>query len=100
MSDRADHFTWKEGDLEVVKGNKSKLKKSLREIHKNLAGVPDPLIVNGVTTVDDDHSHPYQRDNDGKGTTTGQIGTHGIPHIHSITNFNVATAQGHIHELI
>ena len=100
MSDRSERFTWKEGDITVTPGNKSKIQKSLREIHKNLAGVPDPLIKNGVTSVDEDHSHPYQIDTDGKGTTTGQVGTHGVPHIHSISNFNVASAQGHTHELI
>ncbi len=100
MPDRSDRFTWKEGDMEITKGNESKIQKSFRSIAKNLAGVPDPLIVHGVTTVDEDHSHPYQRDNDGKGSTTGQVGTHGVPHVHSISNFNVASAQGHTHELI
>lgn len=73
------------------------IQKSINIIRKNLAGVHDALVKTGATTYAEDHSHSYQIDRDGNGTTTGMIGEFGTEHIHDIKNYEVKSAQNHIH---
>lgn len=75
------------------------VKKMANLVRKNLAGVHDALLNTGVTCTTDEHAHSYTIDQDGNGQTTGMVGTHGVKHVHRITNFKVASSQSHTHEL-
>ena len=73
---------------------------NFNRVQKALAGVQDALVKTGATTTDEEHSHSYQVDVDGNGSTTGMIGSHGIPHTHSIKEFITSTVNGHFHTVI
>ena len=78
----------------------SPVRKAYNRITKNIAGVHDALMRNGVTTTSNDHSHSFLINRDGDGATSGMVGEDGVTHIHDIKNHEVMPAQEHIHLLI